>query len=314
MIPTRALYALAFVSLAGARCLQAQTQLVIVSGLGGDPKYTLEFGQLSGALATAAAERAGLPDSAITWLGENGSPKSRWYRGVSTRENLERAFQRLSSAGTSPVVVILIGHGSGEGAETRVSLPGPDMTAADFARALRSFGTRPVAFLNLASASGDMLHLLAAPNRVVMTATKSAFERNESQFARFFVDALALDGADTDKDGRVSLLEAFKFAEAETKRFYENDSRLATEHAQIADEGMLATRFFLSSGAASAGPASGRLAELYKERNALDDQLRALRARKASMSADAYESELEKLLVALAEKSREIRDLEKGGS
>jgi hypothetical protein len=292
--------------------LQAQTQLVVVSGLGGEPRYTQAFGQLAGALAKGAAERAGLPDSAITWLGENGSPKSPWYRGVSTRENLERVFDRLSTGGNEPVVVILIGHGSGEGAETRVSLPGPDMTAADFARALARFGTRPVAFLNLASASGDMLGLLAAPSRVVMTATKSAFERNESQFARYFVDALALDGADTDKDGRVSLLEAFKFAETETKRYYENDSRLATEHAQIADAGMLAGRFFLSSGAAGAGPASGRLAELYKERNTLDEQIQALRARKASMKADAYEAELEKLLLALAEKSREIRDLEKG--
>jgi hypothetical protein len=292
--------------------LNAQTQLVIVSGLGGEAKYTQEFGQLSGALAKAASERAGLPDSAITWLGEAGSPKSPWYRGVSTRENLDGTFQRLSSGGTAPVVVILIGHGSGEGPETRVSLPGPDMTAADFARALARFGTRPVAFLNLASASGDMLQLLAAPSRVVMTATKSAFERNESQFARFFVDALALDGADTDKDGRVSLLEAFKFAETETKRFYENESRLATEHAQIADEGMLAGRFFLSSGAAGGGPASGRLAELYRERNALDEQIQALKARKASMAAAAYEAELEKLLLALAEKSREIRGLEKG--
>lgn len=292
--------------------LQAQTQLLIVSGIGGDPKYTQEFGQLSGALAKAASDRAGLPDSAITWLGENGSPKSPWYRGVSSRANLGQVLQRLASTGNAPLVVILIGHGSGEGPETRVSLPGPDMTAADFAGALAKFGTRPVAFLNLASASGDMLELLAAPSRVVMTATKSAFERNESQFVRYFVDALALDGADTDKDGRVSLLEAFKFAEAETKRFYENETRLATEHAQMADEGMLAGRFFLSSGAAGAGPASGRLAELFRERNALDEQIQALKAKKGTMAAAAYDSELEKLLVALAQKSREIRDLEKG--
>lgn len=293
--------------------LQAQTQLLIVSGLGGDPKYTQDFGQLSGALAKAASERAGLSDSAITWLGEKGSPKSPFYRGLSSRANLEQEFQRLASGGDAPVVVILIGHGSGEGPETRVSLPGPDMTAADFAGALAKFGTRPVAFLNLASASGDMLELLAAPSRVVMTATKSAFERNESQFARYFVDALALDGADTDKDGRVSLLEAFRFAEVETKRFYENETRLATEHAQMADEGMLAGRFFLSSGAAGAGPASGRLAELYRERNALDEQIQALKAKKGTMATAAYDSELERLLVALAQKSREIRDLEKGG-
>lgn len=293
--------------------VDAQTRLVIVSGIGGDPKYTQEFASLSTSLAQAAHERAGLPDSAITWFGEASSTRSRWFRGPSTRENVERALTRLAaSESRAPVVIILIGHGSGEGAETRISLPGPDMTATDFARVLSTFGNRQVAFLNLASASGDMLPILAARSRVVLTATKSAFERNESQFARFFVDALALDGADVDKDGRISLLEAYRFANAETKRFYENEGRLATEHAQIADEGQLAGRFFLSAGAASAGPASGRLAALYGERNALDDQLGALRARKAAMAASAYEQELERLLVALAEKSREIRRLEGG--
>lgn len=296
-----------------ASLAQAQTQLVIVSGIGGEPQYTQRFGQLAAALAKAASERAGLPDTAITWLGEQGSPASQWYRGPSTRANLEAALGRLAAAGTrAPVVVILIGHGSGEGEQTRISLPGPDMTAADFARALARLGDRPVAFLNLTSASGDMLSLLAAPTRVVMTATKSAFERNESRFARFFVDALALDGADTDKDGRVSLLEAYRFADAETRRFYENEGRLATEHAQMADAGSLAPRFFLSSGARGAGPASGRLAELYRERDALDEQIAALKRKKRSMTAEAYEAELERLLLALAGKSREIRDLEKG--
>ncbi|HYC50074.1 MAG TPA: hypothetical protein VEB19_03095 [Gemmatimonadaceae bacterium] len=291
----------------------AQTQLVIVSGLGGDPKYTQEFAQLSTALAKAASERAGLPDSAITWLGEATSKKSKWYRGTSTRENLERTLARLASGtSTAPVVLMLIGHGSGEGPETRVSLPGPDMTAADFARVLTAFGNRQLAFLNLASASGDMLPIIASRHRVVMTATKSAFERNESRFASHFVDALALDGADTDKDGRISLLEAYKFAEVETKRFYENEGRLATEHAQMADEGMLAGRFFLSSGASGAGPAGGRLATLYQERNVLDEQIQELKQRKSAMSADAYDAELERLLVALANKSKEIRDLERG--
>jgi len=296
-----------------ASAMHAQTQLVIVSGIGGDPKYTQAFGQLSNSLAQAAHARAGLPDSSITWLGDAASAKSRWYRGPSTRENMERTLARLASSdNNAPLVLILIGHGSGEGAETRISLPGPDMTAADFARSLSRFGDRPVAFLNLASASGDMLAIVSAPNRVVMTATKSAFERNESQFARFFVDALALDGADIDKNGRVSLLEAFKFADTETKRFYENEGRLASEHAQMADEGQLAGRFFLSSGAATGGAASAQLNALYAERNALDEQIQALKKRKAQMTADVYYDALERLLLALAQKSAEINAVEKG--
>lgn len=297
-----------------AQMASAQTQLVIVSGIGGEPKYTQAFGRLSSALAQAAHERAGLTDSAIVWVGEPTAPRSRWYRGASTKENVERVLARLAERREidEQVVVVLIGHGSGEGTDARVSLPGPDITAADFARLLSQFGSRRVAFINLTSASGDMLPVMAAPNRVVVTATKSAFERNESQFARFFVDAFSKDGADTDKDSRVSLLEAYRFADSEVKRFYENEGRLATEHAQIADEGELARRFFLTAGAPARANSNARLTALYAERFALDEQIQVLKKRKAEMTADAYDRELEKLLLALAAKAREIKQLERG--
>lgn len=303
---------LALAMLVTARAAGAQTQLVIVSGLGGSPKYTQQFGALSTALATAASERAGLPDSAITWLGEATAPKSAWLRGTSTRENIEATLTRLARGTGEQLVLVLLGHGSGEGADTRVSLPGPDLSAADFARLLAPFRGRRVAFLNLTSGGGDMLPVLTAPGRVVMTATKSAFERNETHFARFFVDALAKEGADTDKDTRVSLLEAYTFAQAEVKRFYETEGRLATEHSQLRDDDGLAARFFLAPGAAARAGGDARLAALYAEKAALDEQIQALRARKAAMSADAYERELERLLVALATTSEEIRKRERG--
>lgn len=298
----------------GATALGAQTQLVIVSGLGGAPAFTQAFGALGNGLAQAAFDRAKIPDSAIAWLGEQNAPKTRWYRGASTKENIEQTLARIAARRSEDqVVVVLIGHGSGEGRDTRISLPGADLTAADFARLLSAFGNRRVAFVNLTSASGDMLPVVAGPNRVVITATKSAFERNESQFGRFFVDALSKDGADTDKDGRVSLLEAFKYAESETKRFYETESRLATEHPQMADDGQLARRFYLAGGRGSAvSAASPALNALYAEKFSLDEQIGALKRRKAEMTADAYDDELEKLLLALARKSREIRELERG--
>jgi hypothetical protein len=290
----------------------SQTQLVIVSGIGGDPRYTRQFGELSAALAQAAHEKARVPDTTIVWLGDTSSSRNRWFRGASSRENIERTLSRLAARpGNDPLVLVLVGHGSGEGAESRISLPGLDVTAADFARMLERFGTRRVAFVNLTSASGDMLPVLASPTRVVITATKSSFQRNESQFGRFFVDAFAKEGADTDKDARISLLEAFRYAEAETKRFYETDNKLSTETSQIADAGQLAARFFL--GAAGAGSmASGRLATLYGERTALDGRIEALKRRKSGMTTDAYYAELETILLELARKSREIRTLERG--
>jgi hypothetical protein len=204
------------------------------------------------------------------------------------------------------------------------------MSARDFARDLAAFATQQVAFVDLTSASGDMLPLLSAPNRVIITATKSSFERNESVFAKHFVAALTTDGADVDKDGRVSLLEAFRYAVAETKRYYEDQGRLQTEHAQLDDDGdkkgtadpqmqvaagsdgSLARRIFFggSTYASVQGANDPRLAALYKDRFTLEGRIQELKKRKASLSADAYDDALEALLVELAMKSKEIRAME----
>jgi hypothetical protein len=294
-----------------ATALGAQTNLVIVSGLGGQPAYTKQFAEISTALAEAAHTRSSLPDSAITWLGEPAATKSKWLRGPSTKAGIEAVLQRLAAGpADAQTIVVLIGHGAGDGEGTRISLPGPDLTTADFRRLLGAFGTRRVAFVNLTSASGDMAQLLAAPGRLVLTATKSSFERNEARFGRYFVDAFAKDGADIDKDNRVSIQEAFTYAQAEVKRFYETEGRIVSEHAVLVDADGLAPRFFLAAGAAARAGGNAELAALYARKDTLDDQVRTLRGRKDAMAADAYDRELERLLVALAEVSQEIRSRE----
>ena len=312
--------------------LQAQTHLVIVSGLGGDAKYGAQFRTLSQSLADAAVKRFGVPQTEVQWFGEDSVSRQPYFSGQATKANVERALTQLATkAGKSDqIVLVLIGHGSGEGENSKISIPGPDLSAADFARLLGQFKSQQLAFIDMTSASGDMLPIVSAPNRVVITATKSGFERNESHFAQFFIDALTKDVADVDKDGRISLLEAFNYATAETKRLYESDTRLQTEHAQLDDmgakagvadpdgrttQGLLARRFFLDGGRiASAGAAVAgndpQVAALYKDKFALEDQINQLRAKKASMTADAYDDALEELLVQLARKAKTIRELE----
>ncbi len=312
--------------------LSAQrTHLLIVSGLGGEAQYSEQFRTLALSLFDAARKRYALADSDVVYLAEEGAKDPR-IAGVSTKVNVEAALTRFAkrSGAGDQTVVVLIGHGSGTQEDSKISLPGPDMSARDFARDLGAFGTQQVAFVDLTSASGDMLPLLSAPNRVVITATKSSFERNESVFAKHFVAALSSDGADVDKDGRVSLLEAFRYAVTETKRYYDDQGRLQTEHAQLDDDGdkkgtaepqmqvatgtdgTLARRIFLGGGtyASAAGANDPRLAALYKERFTLEGRIEELKKRKASLSADAYDDALEDLLVELAMKSKAIRAME----
>jgi len=317
----------AALTLFAASTAVAQTHVVVVSGLGGEKRYHDSFIQISQSIATAANKRFGIPDSAIVWLGEDSVSKTPYFRGQSTKANVERLVGQIASkaAPGEQFILVLVGHGSGEREDSKISIPGPDLTARDFAALLAKFPTQKVAFVNLTSASGDMLPVVSAPNRVIITATKSSFERNESRFAQFFADALSKDVADTDKDGRVSLLEAFRYAVIETKRVYETDTRLQTEHAQLDDmgakdgvaepdgrtgQGLFARRFFFDAGISRAAANDPRLAALYKDKFALEDQIDSLKIKKTSMTADSYDDALEVLLVQLARKAKSIRELE----
>ena len=308
----------------------AQTRALIVTGLGAEPKYQQQFRSLGARLSVALSSRYVIPDANIAWLGEDSTSNNKFYKGRSTSQNILREIDRIGAA-TKPneqVLIILIGHGSGQQEESKFNIPGPDMTVKEMNTALSRFAAQRVAFLNLTTASGDALPIMSLPNRIVITATKSAYERNESQFARFFVEALDKDGAaDVDKDGRVSLLEAYRYAAQETKKSYENDERLLTEHAQLDDDGngkgsdlpdgrsagdgLLSRRFFLDAGGASRqASADPRINKLYADKFEVEDKIDALKQRKASMKEDAYYTELEALLVSLARLSREIRQLE----
>ena len=226
-------------------------------------------------------------------------------RGRSTKEGVATAFIALSRR-VQPgdvVLVMLIGHGSGEGAGSKVNLPGPDPTAADYAAWISGFSRQTVVFVNAASGSGDFLSVLSGTGRVIVTSTKSAMERNESIFAQYFALGLTSDAADADKDGRVSVLEAFRYATREVARVYESSKRMQTEHAQLSDS-LLARSIAFGGAASSTDP---RVLALVAERQALEADVAALRLRKASMNADAYDKELERLLLAIAEKTQAIK-------
>jgi len=323
----RSLAALGMTLLLTSTSALAQTHVVIVSGLGGEKKYHDSFIQISQSIATAANKRWGIPDTAIVWLGEDSVSRAPYFRGQSTKVNVERIVGQIAAkaAQGEQFILILVGHGSGEGEDSKISIPGPDLSARDFAQLLAKFPTQKVAFVDLTSASGDILPIVSAPNRVVITATKSSFERNESRFAQFFADALSKDVADADKDGRVSLLEAYRYALIETKRVYDSDTRLQTEHAQLDDmgakngvadpdgrtgQGLLARRFFFDAGMSKAAGNDPRIAALYKDKFALEDQIDSLKLKKTAMNADSYDDALEALLVQLARKSKTIREME----
>jgi hypothetical protein len=309
-------------ALAAAAPLEAQTQVLVVSGLGGEPRYQESFVATALAVARAARERLGVNPDDVVVLAEDAT-RATGIAGRSTADEVAARLETLAqrAAPDGLLLVVLVGHGSATGGEPRLNLPGPDLTAAGLARLLDRFPTQPIVVVNTASASGDWIAALSGPRRAVITATRSGVERDETHFGRHFADALASDEADRDKDGRLSVFEAFEYARREVARVYERDQRLQTEHALLdadgdqvgarapeptAGDGAAAATMFLDGGRVSTlgGAAPSGLAAV---RDSLQREVARLRGRKSTMAADQYDRRLEALLVELALVNRALR-------
>ncbi len=303
IVPVAAAAAVALLCV--SQSLEAQrTHVIVISGLSGEPAFKRTFDAAADAIHDAARLRWKVPDSSIVVLSEDTIVAGQ-KRARSTRENIAAAFVTLSRrvADGDVLLVVLMGHGSGDGPGSKLNLPGPDATATEYGTWLRGFARQQVVFVNTASGGGDFLEVLRAPGRVVLTATRSAMEKNEALFVGYFAKALASDESDGDKDGRVSVLEAFRYARTEVARAYESSNRMQTEHAMLSDS-LLARSVSFGASTSSGDP---RVAALVAERQSLEADVGALRLKKSTMTPAAYDAELERLLVAIAEKTQAIK-------
>ena len=287
---------------------ESGTHLVVITGVSGEARIGAQWHGMAVALYTAATQRFRLPAAQVTVLAEDSTRDAGRVQGRSSKVTIERVLGTLARrmTVTDRLVVVVIAHGSSLSGASRVNLPGPDMTAADFARVLAPATAASVAFIHTGSASGEFAEALAGSRRVVITATESAREQNETLFPGPFVRALTTDDGDTDKDGRVSLLEAFTYAQHEVEQYFTEGSLLPTEHAVLVDgaEGGRARTFYLQLTSGSGGPLSAAAQQARAEVQARID---ALRARRSTLSEDAYLEALEPLIVELAERTRALR-------
>ena len=301
-----------------ARPAAAQdTHLLVITGVDGDAEHGAQFHKWASALIEAAQKKGGLPDANVTYLADKVERDPAHIRGRSTSENVRKAFADLA-ARTRPndeVFIVLFGHGSYDGRQSAFNLPGPDLTVPDYAALLDKIHSARTVFVNTASSSGEFAKGLAGPGRTIVTATRTGGERNETRFPPYFVEAFTGDGADRDRNGRISVQEAFEYARAKVQQAFEREGYILSEHATLEDGGTgVAGSIYLESERARSAELSSvanpALRAALEEKRQLEDQIAGLRLRKPSMPADEYDKELEKLVTELALKSRAIQQLE----
>jgi hypothetical protein len=306
---------LLFASAASAQ----DSHLLLITGVSGDDALAAQYQQW-GAAIVDGAKKHGVAAANIIYLAEATEKDPARIKARATKESVSQAFDDIAKRAKpdDEVFILLFGHGSFDGKVGSFNLPGPDLTAPDFARLLERLLPQRIVFVNTASSSGAFLDPLKGPRRVIVTATKTGGERLDPRFPGFFVEALETDAADRDKNGRVSVLEAFDYAKAKVADVYQQGGHILTEHAVLEDgsAGKLADAVFLApertrdaatTAAAAANPA---LRALLAQQDALERQVSELKLKKDTLDPAQYDAQLEKLLTELALKTKEIRDLQ----
>jgi len=303
-LPAACVVAAALVVGAPVVALAQSSHLLIVVGLSGDPEHGELFDKWATTLAATAADRLGVPKDQIQTLSGDQA----------TKVGVAKALTALESAGPDDtVMIVLFGHGTFDGSVAKFNLPGPDMTPKDFAPLLAKLHSKRIVFVNTASASGPFVEALRGPGRVIVAATRNGAEKYATLFGGPFVDAFSNEAADTNRDGKVTILEAYEFAKKQVEASFQREGIMQTENATIDDTSRAALVTLGTSARASTLPADPKLRALYVERQQLEQRIESLKLLKSGMDPDKYAAELEKLATELAEKSRQIREAEGKG-
>jgi len=308
---------LALVATPAVVCAQS-THLLIVVGLAGDPEHGELFKKWGTTLADTATQKLGVAKDRVTLLTD----------AAATRDGVVKAFGALAAAeADDTVVIVLFGHGTYANKTAKFNLTGPDMTPQDFEPLLARLKSKRVVFVNTASASAPFVEALSGPGRVVVAATRTGGEMFATLFGGPFVEAFSNESADSDHDGKISILEAFDYARKTVAASYQREGLLPTEHAILDDngdkegsiepgreakDGQSAAVLAIGSLRQQALPADEKVRALYAERSQIERRIEALKLLKSGMDPAKYESELEKLATELALKTRQIRAAEGG--
>ena len=290
----------------------ANSSALILSSVPGDPEHAEKFTKWSDTTKKLLIDKFGFSPDHVILLADKQTGKA----------DIQKAFDQLRTQlkPTDTFFLFFIGHGSFD-SDYKFNILGPDFTGAEYGQMLSTLKVSRIVVVNGTSASGGSFDTMKGKNRVIVTATKSGREGNETLFYEHFLDALQNPAADEDKDQKVSVWEAFKFATESVDRFYKEQNRIATEHPQLSDNGadiidtktkeppILArvTTFQVDKPIVVSDP---KLQALLNEKKELDQKIEALRIDKASISQEEYDKRMEELLVQLATKNQQIKAME----
>jgi hypothetical protein len=211
-----------------------------VAGIPGDTEHEALFAAVVKDWKDWLTNSLGFARSEVRILfGKDGRPGL--AKGPATRETIEREVASLQKVlkPEDRLWVFFLGHGNYDGEHAYFHLAGRDLPAEEMGKRFAKLQCKEQAFWLTMSASGWMLRSLSAKGRIVISATLADEEYNEAEFPYALATVAKRPAAelDTNKDGKVSLLELYRHTVTEVNARFARDKRAPTAHAQLDDNG-----------------------------------------------------------------------------
>jgi hypothetical protein len=299
--------------------LHADKKAVILAGSGGTEKYAMKFYDQATKLREILLTKFAFRENDLHLFMETATDSLLQFT-PNDAGSIKSVFSKLKQdlKQQDVLLIFLLGHGTYDGEWAKLNIEGADLRDIDFANLVDQLPTDNILFVNMASASGPFLEKLSHKGRIIITATRNGLERNATRFAEHFLSALEQDfEADLNKDGELSVTEAFIFARDNLVRDYDEKKQLRPEHPLLDDngdgegtetpdllagDGVLASRFLFKQEKAQSRTASEATLKtpLSPAQQKILEQVRKLQEQKSAMPEDEYYKAFEKLMIELA--------------
>jgi hypothetical protein len=292
----------------------ADSSAIIIQGIGQSDDFDKKYTKWATGIQGALVEDLGFSKDRVVLLTGDSSRK----------ENIQKTFDQMK-AQVKPqdtFLLFLIGAGAFD-TDYKLSILGQDLTATEYGKLVDSLNPSRSIVVAGTDSSGGLLEKIAAKNRLIIASSRSG-EKEPANFYDYFLQGLKGLAADEDKDKKISIWEAFKFANAGVDRFYKEQQRIQTEHsglsangaAQVAanigdqDVPVLArvTSFNADRPVVVSDP---RLQTLLTELKAIDTRIEELRLQKSLLPEAEYDKRLEDLVIERTRKNLQVQEQQK---
>jgi hypothetical protein len=241
-----------------------KTYALIISGINKNSKERLAKDQAVMNLRRFLIDNAGVKSDELSVLVDRESSLHK-DSAFSTADNLKKQIERITAvvSNNDRFIFYYTGQANIVSDTLRLNLPGPDITHKQLAGWFDGINASSMLIVLDCPGAGLAVTAVTGRNRVIIGAC-IADQHYSTKFSEYFMPALLDKESDTDKDGRISLLEAFTSASKNVDDFYRRQALLTTETPVLEDnadgipsrqpwkygennmDGLMASKFFIS--------------------------------------------------------------------